>query len=242
MDFEFDSEDNIKRAKTPSIKVLNDDAKLWISDQCVEMCKWKGNLVPYSLKTDKEDVIISRNIIPNPRMLILQRSFLLKVETKTDRILRAWIAKESKEKNTYACVRKYMILFVDEDNNPLHEVPVQLTANGCFQFDFDQQLCDFRALMTKVYNGKATFMKNSWYIVCVFVPTFKSMMRGEESKQKKACITTGYEKPTKDNWLSLCVGRRTDLANNVYKLYSKTKAPCGAKFGGNENNFWWKRE
>ena len=85
--------------------------------------------------------------------------------------------------------------------------------------------------------------------MCVFVPTFKSMMRGEGSKQKKACITTGFEKPTKENWLSLCVLRRDDLANNfwsdidddltytqyVYKLYCETKKSCKAKV-------WWKRK
>jgi hypothetical protein len=56
------------------------------------MCKWKGNLIPQDIKTDKEGVTIPETIIPNPRMLILQRSRLLKVETKTGRILRAWIA------------------------------------------------------------------------------------------------------------------------------------------------------
>ena len=76
-------------------------------------------------------------------MLILQRSFLLKVEIKKRCILRAWIAKKNKEENTYACVRKYMVLFVDQDNNPFHEFPLQLTAKGCFQFEFDQQLCKF---------------------------------------------------------------------------------------------------
>ena len=49
-------------------------------------------------------------------------------------------------------------------------------------------------------------MKNSWNSMCVFVPTFKSMMREQGSKQNKACITTGYEKSTKDIWLSYCVG------------------------------------
>jgi hypothetical protein len=92
MEFNFDSEDNIKAAKTPSVKVLNDDVKLWISDECVEICKWKGNLIPHDIKTDKKCVTIVGNIIPNPRMLILQRSLLLKVETKTGRILRARIA------------------------------------------------------------------------------------------------------------------------------------------------------
>ena len=57
-----------------------------------------------------------------------------------------------------------MILFVDEHNNPLHEVPLQLTARGCFQFEFDRQLCEFRRAMTKDCNEKATFVKDSWYI------------------------------------------------------------------------------
>ena len=140
---------------------------MWISDECVEMYKWKGNLIPHEIKTDKEGVTSPGIIIPNLRMLILQRSLLLKVETKTGRILRAWIAKESKEENTYMCVRKYLILFVDEDNNPLHEAPLQFTAKGCFQFEFDQQLCEFRKAMTKAYNEKATFMKDSWFSVCV---------------------------------------------------------------------------
>ena len=110
----------------------------------------------------------------------------------------------------------YMIFFVNQDNNPLHEVPLQLTAKECFHFEFDQQLCKFRCAITKAYNETATSMKNCCYSMCVFVPTFKSMMRGEGSKQKKACITTEYKKPTKDNWLSLCVGRRDDLANKFW--------------------------
>ena len=139
MEFNFDSKDNIKAAKTPSIKVLNDEVKLWISKEYAEICKWKEddvNLITHDINA------ISGNIILNPRMIILQRSVLLKVETKTGLILRAWIAIESKEENTYACVRKYMIMFVDKDNNPLHEAPVQLTAKGCFQLKFDQQIAN----------------------------------------------------------------------------------------------------
>jgi len=51
MDFNLDSEDGTKATKTPSVKVLNDDAKFWISDECVEMCKWKGDLIPHDIKT-----------------------------------------------------------------------------------------------------------------------------------------------------------------------------------------------
>jgi hypothetical protein len=47
MDFNFYSEENVKTTKTPFVEVLNDKAKMWISYQCVKMCKWKkDNLIP----------------------------------------------------------------------------------------------------------------------------------------------------------------------------------------------------
>jgi hypothetical protein len=270
MDFNFDSDVNIKTSKTPSVKPINKDiidpngAGLWIANENAGNCGWIKNsageylnTIPYSIKTDKVneeglDIVIPGRVIVNPRMLILQRSLLLKVVTKTGRILRAWIANESKEGDMYACVRKYMILFVDQDNNPLHKIPVQLTARGCFQFEFDKQLCGFRTTMLKAYNEdqkkSSTHMKDYWYSMCVFVPTFNSMMRGKDSKQQKACITTGYKNPTKENWLSLCVGKRYEPANQfwsaapesltyaqyVYQLYLETKTSC-------ESKGWWRR-
>jgi hypothetical protein len=246
MEFNFDSENNIKVTKVPSIKVLNADAKLWISDENVEICGWKGDLIPHILETG-----VSGNIIYNPRMLILQRSLLLKVETNTGRTVKVWSLDDKKDE-TYTCVRKYLILFVDENNNPLHEVPLQLTAKGCFQFEFDKQLYAFRAEMLQAYNEdkrkNALYMKQEWYSMCVFVPTFKSMMRGEGNKQKKACITTHYEKPTKENWKTFCVGTRTDSASvfwpgipasvsycdYIFQLFNETKKVC-------ERKGWWKR-
>jgi len=86
---------------------------------------------------------------------------------------------------------------VDQDNHPLHKIPVQITERSCFQLEFDRQICEFRPAITKAYNDKAARMKNAWYSMCVIVPTFQSMMRGEGAKQRNACITTGYETHTK---------------------------------------------
>ena len=134
-------------------------------------------MISHSLKTVEEDTV-SGKIILNTRILILQLSRLLKVEINTGRIVKVWTRNDKKDE-THVCVRKYMILFVDENNNPLHEIPVQLTAKGCFQFEFDTKVCEFRTEMTKLCNEKATRMNDAWYSMCVFVPTFKSMMRGE---------------------------------------------------------------
>ena len=91
-------------------------------------------------------------------------------------------------------------------------------------------------------------MKDSWYSMRFFVPSFEIMMRGEGCKQKKFSFTTGYEDPTKENWLSLCVGRRTDTfwpddltcAQYVYKLYCETGESFKQKAGGGNksNNYF----
>lgn len=138
MEINFDSKEIIKTAKTPSIKVLNDEAKLLISVECSDMCEWKLDSTPHDIKTEK--VIISGKIICDPRMLILQRSLLLKVDTIRGRIVKVWISK-GKKNETYTCVRKYIFLIVNQNNDPLHEVPIQLTARGCFQFEIDRQIC-----------------------------------------------------------------------------------------------------
>jgi hypothetical protein len=108
MEFNFDSENNINTVKNPSVKVLNADGKLWISNENAEICKWKGALIPHDIKTDIEGITIPENIIHNPQMVILQRSLLLKVETKTGRIVKVWF-REDKKDETYTCVRKYLI-------------------------------------------------------------------------------------------------------------------------------------
>ena len=54
MEFNFDSEDNVKAIKTPAIKVLNDVAKLWFSDENVQTCRWREDnetLITHPLKT-----------------------------------------------------------------------------------------------------------------------------------------------------------------------------------------------
>ena len=59
-----------------------------------------------------------------------------KAVAKTGRIVRVWIAKLIKLRDMYECVKEYIILFVDQDDNPLHDIHLQLAEIGCFQFYF----------------------------------------------------------------------------------------------------------
>ncbi|MDR0798132.1 MAG: hypothetical protein LBE70_05430 [Nitrososphaerota archaeon] len=97
MKFDFDNYVNIKTTATP-VKPLIDiidpneniNARLWIADENAEICRWKKdsvgdylNTIPYNNKNGKENEKIgSDRVVVNTRMLILQRSVLLKVEAK----------------------------------------------------------------------------------------------------------------------------------------------------------------
>lgn len=281
LQFDFDSDENISVTKTPAVKALtaarDEDyiGGIWIAHENADVCKWKKscpdpdncldcthfkNTTPHKIATTTPNpskpsqfIFIKGCLIENPRIIILQRSHLLKAEKKNGMlsIVRKWRKEDGQDKERKCfCIRRYLILFLDEDNNPLHEVPLQLTAKGCFQFEFDKKLEEFRQLMLKAYNestGKhATNMNALWYGMCVFCPTLESEIRGRAPNQSRACITTAFKKPTRADWESLCIGRRKDLANlfwsdaqavrypeHICTLYNDTKKRC-------EDKGWWR--
>ncbi len=66
--------------------------------------------------------------ILKPRMLVIGRSPLLKISEDSGYTVGVWVKGDNRfkgpdgKKNLYACVRRYFIIFVDEDNKPLHDI------------------------------------------------------------------------------------------------------------------------
>jgi hypothetical protein len=268
--FDFDNDENIASSKTPALKAIGGGIKdragkiigagLWIANENAEIAEWKKEctssceyscmdhlkgVTPHDVDTKKvdddgNDVVIRGSVILKPRMLVIGRSPLLKINDETGYTVDTWVKgdnqiKRADGKNMYACVRRYFVIFLDDNNAPLHNAsqPIQLTARGYFQMEFDKMLMFFRSTMVKAYNEStkknATNMNEAWHSMCVFAPTFKSEMRGpSKDKQSKACITAGYDRPTKDNWLTMCVGKSGDFTQKVYKIH------C-------DNKEWWKK-
>jgi hypothetical protein len=268
--FDFDSDDNKTSTKTPSLKAIGGGIKdrsgkpfgagLWLANENAEVCGWEKQctekcdfscmehlkgMIPHGIDTKKvdeeqNDIVIPGNVILNPRMLVIGRSPLLKLDQKSGYVVGEWVKGDGEKKtNTgdkmFACARRYFLIMVDEKNIPLHNVdqPIQLTARGYFQMEFDKQLMFFRTSMIRAYNESekkcASNMNDAWHSMCVFAPVFKSEMRGPSpDKQSKACVATKFEIPNKTNWLTLCVGRSGEFAQKVFKTH-------------NEHKDWWKK-
>lgn len=250
--FDFDGANNVISTKIPSVKSINrmfckkkGAAGLWIAHENIIACGWKkncsknceDNCVDHFVNTGihniqtPDDEILGCGII-NPRIIVLRRSPLLKLSVDKGQYLGHWVKNDKFEKDDkgfrkYVCARRYLVLFLDDNNKPLHTEPIQLTAKGVFQYEFDKNLMNFRTEIQNSYaksmKTKSGNMKELWYAMCVFVPNFDSKLVGTAPAQSNACVVSSYEIPTENNWISLCVGRDKETNFFVKSCYDNTE-------------------
>ena len=252
-EFNFYDENNAVSTKTPSLKAINYPAGLWVAYENMQSCKWSKscttckatctqhfkNVKFYGIDLGKygkttpegEPLIIDGGMILNPRLLVIGRSPLLKQSKATSLIVGEWVKGDNRD--LYNCVRRFLIICLDEQHKPLHEVPLQLTGKGYFQMSFDQSLLNFRTLMVAAYNAEAnknfTNMNDAWHSMTIFQPTFSSELKGpSKDKQSRACIVSDFKKPTSSTWTSLSIKDQKELTQTIFKLHK-------------HNEHWWKK-
>lgn len=112
----------------------------------------------------------------------------------------------------------FLVVFLDEQNQPLHDIPVKLTAKGSHQGSLAehwQKSCTAVALAHSQAMGIPFRPRNEIYnALCVFVPKIVRKLVGE-SKKSPACYIDGFVQPTVDNWCDFFLGNYEDLANAV---------------------------
>ena len=234
MTFNFDSNEHVAYTTVPSAKAINTPAGIWVANDNQESAGWEPGKeliggIKYDLPLRQFDELGNEKKVPgtlykNPRLLIVGRSPLLQgIERKVTGV---W----TKGSGERAC-RRYMLILLDEKNAPLHIAPIQLTAWGNFQLEFDKKLVEFRKEMEFFYSEITKKRKEPkselWHSVCVFCPQFKTEMKGTAPNQSPACITTGYIKPTAENFFNICVGK-DDYAQDVTTLFKSSEG-------------WWKK-
>lgn len=254
--FNFDSETNITQEKIPSAKAINRNfcgdktAGLWIADENMESCNWRKNCTSkckidcpehyvntklHTIDIPSGEEIKGRGII-NPRILVLRRTKLLRISNENKNYEGFWVKgdgeiKDDKGQKKYLCARRYLIIFIDGKNKPLHEYPIQLTAKGIFQVEFDNSLMKFRndikIAYAKSMQRKSGNMNELWYAMCVFVPTFESKLVGKGTLTSYACSTNSYIVPTEHNWEDLCVGRNVEVNEIVNLAFTQSESWIG---------------
>lgn len=250
--FNFDSESNIINTKIPAAKAINKlfcgvkaDAGLWIANDNMQASKWKKNCESdcnddcseHYVGTKKHVVqaqteeVVGMGIV-NPRMCIIRRTKLLRLTTDKNVYFGYWIKGDGEIKNEngsrkFSCARRYLIVFLDENNEPLHDEPIQLTAKGTFQVSFDTNLVNFRNEIKTAYaksmKKQIGQLNEAWYAMCVFAPKFDSRVVGKAPLVSNACCVKSYEVPTEANWLSFCVGRNQNVNEIIHLHYIQSE-------------------
>ncbi|CCA61392.1 hypothetical protein AV955_gp035 [Diadromus pulchellus ascovirus 4a] len=253
MAFNFDSVDNCKSTSVPSAKAINKQfcgsrnaAGIWIADENMSICDWKRSCssscepdcADHYVGTKKHTVSAANDDIPgngivSPRMLIVRRSPMIKLTSDKSQYVGPWVKGDGEilnDKGTkkYSFARRYLIIFVDEKNEPLHEGVVQLTAKGNFAFHFDKAYMQFRDEIRTAYaksmKRRCGSMNELWYAMCVFCPVFESKMVGKPPLTSQACVVKSFFSPNETNWEMVCVGRNMRLNEIVVMEFNNSEA------------------
>lgn len=237
--FDFDSAQHKAYDKTPAAKSIASPAGIWIAYENQQLAGWyegkeleggrEYKVLTKKLDENDEKIGIPGVIYRQPRMLVIGRSPLLYAIDK--KVIGVWRKDEGLDKNSYKFGRRYMVIFVDAQNQPLHIAPVQITAWGVFQVSFDQQLVAFRETCEQVYADyqRKPFEAKTllWHSMWVFCPTLKTEQREKGGQASDACVCQGFETPTVSNWEDYCIGRKA-IAQDISVLH-------------NSITDWWKK-
>ncbi len=262
MAFSFDSESNFTSNITPSAKPINtnfcgrDEGGLWISDENMLKINWRKNCDKncaldcvehfvnteyHGVTTNSRDVnnrkiLVSGRGIQNVAICIVRRSKLLRfIGSQYDGL---WEKGDGLITNEfgcrkYTCKRKYVLVFLDENNQPLHESFVLLSTNGTFMVDFDQKLLNFRKEFLTAYSKATNRVMGStveqWYSLCVFRCKFGSKLvkstfkcANGEYLESDACYVESYTIPNENNWQDMSVGRDIKVNEFITHIYDKS--------------------
>ncbi|MBD2458350.1 hypothetical protein H6G80_30320 [Nostoc sp. FACHB-87] len=239
LEFDFDSAQHKAYDKTPAAKSIPSPAGIWIAYDNQQLAGWyegkelehgkQFTVLTNKLDENDEKIGIPGVIYRQPRMLVIGRSPLLFGNDR--KVIGVWRKDEGLDKNNYKFARRYMVIFVDAQNQPLHIAPIQITAWGVFQVSFDQQLLAFREFCEQTYaevQQKPHEAKTLlWHSMWVFCPTLKTEKRERGGQASNACVCSGFEKPTALEWEKHCIGRQAQ-AQEVAVLH-------------NSITEWWKK-
>jgi hypothetical protein len=220
-------------ARLPKIQALRGekgdiDCGYFISEGEMQKAGWYSHkdkdLVTYNYNSGNKEKGL---LLKTPRMLVVQRSPLFAFERQASReekrliVAGAYSRQAHKEREKYGLAQYYEVLLLDENNEPLHELPLGYLAKGANQGSFSahwQQLVNEVTRCHAQANGIPARPKNSMFTcLCVFQFSVKRELAGSSMKSY-ACKVDGHISPTAANWESFFLGRHEETADRFLNL------------------------
>lgn len=141
--------------------------------------------------------------------------------------------RQSFDKKKMDAVSEHALLFLDENNRPLHSTPIVARFKNVALWSFKAARDEFYRLLEKTFSeyfGVPFSGKNDkWRSLGVIACKFKAVREGEGKNKHFCCKTVSYIKPTTDNLPQLYLGRPKDKST-IWNLHDNiagfTEAPA----------------
>ncbi len=154
-------------------------------------------------------------LIPNPRMLVCPKTELYQYDVQVSEqqqkraIVGLYDAALKDDKNIRT-ERVYLVFFLDENNNPLHSLPLKYAARGVNGATFEVERRAFKAQLETCHaltNQVPAKPKNDlFHALGVFCFNTSAELVGEKQNKSWCCRVVGHEAPTTENWKDYFVG------------------------------------
>jgi hypothetical protein len=224
-------------AKLPKIQALRGekgdiDCGYFISEAEMEKAGWHSvkvkDLTMYQFNSGGQERGL---LLKTPRMLVVQRSPIFafdrqaSMQQKQMIVSGAYSRQAHKEREKYGLGQYYEVLLLDENNEPLHELPLGYLAKGANQASFSSHWQQLVSEVTRSHaqaNQIPARPKNSMFTcLCVFQFSVKRELAGTSMKSF-ACKVGAHISPTAANWEGFFLGRDNATADRFLQLMAPT--------------------
>jgi Family of unknown function (DUF5895) len=224
---------NDPAAKLPKIQALRGekgdiDCGYFITEAEMEKAGWYSakakDLVTYQFNSGGQEKGL---LLKTPRMLVVQRSPIFafdrqaSVQQKQMIVSGAYSRQAHNSRERYGLGQYYEVLLLDENNEPLHELPLGYMAKGANQSSFSTHWQQLISEVTRLHaqaNGIPARPKNSMFTcLCVFQFSVKRELAGISMKSF-ACKVDAHVSPTAANWEGFFLGRDNATADRFLNL------------------------
>jgi hypothetical protein len=228
---------NDPAAKLPKIQALRGekgdiDCGYFITEAEMEKAGWYSckakDLVTYQFNSGGQEKGL---LLKTPRMLVVQRSPIFafdrqaSVQEKRMIVSGAYSRQAHNSREKYGLGQYHEVLLLDENNEPLHELPLGYLAKGANQASFSEHWQQLVNEVTRCHaqaNGIPARPKNSMFTcLCVFQFSVKRELAGTSMKSY-ACKVDSHVSPTAANWEGFFLGRDNATADRFLQLMAPT--------------------
>jgi hypothetical protein len=207
-----------KNATLPTVIVLNDQLHCgyFIPVSTMAKCGWidfdESQLITHTFRSGEMEQGV---LINNPRMLVCPKTELYQydVEASEQQRKRAIVGLYDaalKDDKNIKTERLYLVFFLDENNNPLHSLPLKYAARGVNGATFEVERRAFKAQLETCHaltNQVPAKPKNDlFHALGVFCFTTQAELGGEKQNKSWCCRVVSHEVPTTETWKNYFVG------------------------------------